>query len=46
MRVVYKGAEDAFVGLEPVRTVEPNKQLKKTYQNAYETWEAVLNKQL
>jgi xylulokinase len=43
---LYKGPEDAFVGLEPVRTVEPNKQLKKAYQNAYENWEAVLNKQL
>ncbi len=43
---IYKGPEDAFVGLEPVRTVEPNKQLKKAYQAAYETWEAALNKQL
>ena len=43
---IYKGPEDAFVGLEPVRTVEPNKQLKKAYQNAYEAWETVLNKQL
>jgi xylulokinase len=43
---IYKGPEDAFIGLEPVRTVEPNKQLKKAYQAAYETWEAVLNRQL
>ncbi len=43
---IYKSPEDAFIGLEPVRTVEPNKQLKKAYQAAYETWEAVLNKQL
>ena len=43
---LYKGPEDAFVGLEPVRTVEPNKQLKKPYQTAYESWEAVLSKQL
>jgi xylulokinase len=43
---LYKGPEDAFIGLEPVRTVEPNKQLKKAYQNVYGTWEAVLNKQL
>jgi xylulokinase len=42
---LYKGPEDAFIGLEPVRTVEPNKQLKKAYQNAYENWERVLNKQ-
>ncbi len=43
---IYKSPEDAFIGLEPVRTVEPNKQLKKPYQMAYETWETVLNKQL
>jgi xylulokinase len=43
---IYKGPEDAFIGLEPVRTVEPNRQLKKAYQAAYETWEAVLNNQL
>jgi xylulokinase len=43
---IYRGPEDAFVGLEPVRTVEPNRQLKRAYQAAYENWEAVLNKQL
>ncbi len=43
---IYKSPDDAFIGLEPVRTVEPNKQLKKPYQAAYETWQAVLNKQL
>jgi xylulokinase len=43
---LYKGPEDAFVGLEPVRTVEPNRQLKKAYQRAYETWEAVLKSSL
>ncbi len=42
---LYRGPEDAFVGLEPVRTVEPNKQLKKACQNAYANWEAVLSKQ-
>jgi len=43
---LYKGPEDAFTGLEPVRTVAPNRQLKKAYQTAYEDWEAVLNKQM
>jgi xylulokinase len=43
---VYKTPETAFTGLEPVRTVQPNKQLKKAYQVAYENWEAVLNKQI
>jgi len=43
---IYRSPEDAFTGLEPVRTVEPNKQLKKPYQTACENWMAVLNKQL
>lgn len=43
---LYKGSGDAFVGLKPVRKVEPNKQLKKAYQAAYENWQAALNKQL
>jgi xylulokinase len=43
---LYEKAEDAFVGLEPVRKVEPNKKLKKAYQAAYENWHAVLKQQL
>ena len=43
---LYKGPKDAFIGLEPVRTVEPNKKLKKAYQAAYERWEDVLNEQI
>jgi len=43
---IYKGPQDAFVGLEPVRKVEPNKKLKKAYQGAYENWHAVLKQQL
>jgi xylulokinase len=43
---IYRSPEDAFIGLEPVRTVEPNKQLKKAYQTAYETWERCLKQQL
>jgi len=43
---IYKGSQDAFVGLEPVRKVEPNKKLKKAYQGAYENWHAVLKQQL
>jgi xylulokinase len=41
---LYRGPEDAFVGLQPVRTVEPNKRLKKAYEAAYENWEAVLER--
>jgi xylulokinase len=43
---IYKGAEDAFVGLAPVETIEPNKELKVAYQEAYESWEDVLKDEL
>jgi len=43
---IYKGPEDAFVGLEPVATIEPNKKLSKAYQEAYKRWEDVLKRQL
>ncbi len=42
---LYKSPADAFVGLEPVRTVPPSKQLKRGYQAAYEAWERVLCRQ-
>ena len=43
---IYSGAEEAFVGLEPVRTIEPNEKLASVYGEAYEKWEDVLNQQL
>jgi xylulokinase len=43
---VYRGAEDAFVGLTPVKTVEPNKKLTAAYADAYKKWESVLKQQL
>jgi len=43
---IYKGPEDAFVGLEPVKTIEPNEKLAQAYQNAYERWENVLKHEL
>jgi xylulokinase len=43
---IYKGPEDAFVGLEPVKTVEPNEKLTSAYNKAYENWETVLKQQL
>jgi xylulokinase len=43
---IYKGAEDAFVGLTPVKTIEPDKKLAQEYKQAYENWENVLNRQL
>ncbi len=43
---LYRGPEDAFVGLEPVRTVRPNKKLSSAYKEAYALWEAHLQRQL
>ena len=43
---IYKGQEDAFVGLSPVKTIEPNEKLKAAYKQAYERWEDVLKREL
>ena len=43
---IYKGPEDAFVGLEPVKTIEPNEKLVSEYKQAYENWENVLKQKL
>jgi len=43
---VYKSPDEAFVGLEPVKTIEPNDQLSSAYQQAYAGWEGVLKQQL
>jgi xylulokinase len=43
---IYKGPQDAFVGLRPVKTIEPNKKLASAYRVAYEKWEEVLKHQL
>ena len=43
---IYKGSDDAFVGLEPVKTIEPNEKLTSDYNKAYENWEEALKQQL
>jgi xylulokinase len=43
---IYRGAEDAFVGLKPVKTIEPNEKLRAAYREAYSRWEEVLKGQL
>jgi len=43
---IYKGAGDAFVGLEPVKSIKPNEKLAEAYQQAYGRWEDVLKGQL
>ena len=42
---IYKGPEDAFVGLKPVKTIEPNKKLASAYGEAYKRWEDILKRQ-
>ncbi len=43
---IYNGPEDAFVGLEPVKSIEPDKKLAEAYQEAYNNWEEILKHQL
>lgn len=43
---IYKGAEDAFAGLKPVKAIQPNEKLASAYQDAYARWEDVLKRQL
>ena len=43
---IYKGPGEAFVGLEPVKTIEPNEKLASSYNQAYQRWENILKKQL
>ncbi len=39
---IYKGPADAFVGLTPVRKIEPNKKLTASYADSYKNWLSVL----
>ena len=43
---IYKEPKDAFVGLEPVKTINPNAKLASAYQEAYKRWEDVLTQNL
>lgn len=43
---IFKGPQDAFLGLEPVKTINPNPNLASAYQDAYKQWEGVLKRQL
>jgi xylulokinase len=43
---IYKGANDAFTGLKPVKSIEPDKKLAQAYQEAYNNWEEILKHQL
>lgn len=43
---IYSGPDEAFTGLEPVKTIEPNEKLTSSYQQAYQKWHDVLEQQL
>ena len=43
---VYKSTDEAFVGLKPVKTIEPNDTLSSAYQEAYAGWEGIMQQQL
>ncbi len=43
---IYKGPGDAFVGLKPVKTIEPSGKLTTAYKKAYERWENILRYEL
>jgi xylulokinase len=43
---LYRDAKDAFAGLKPIKTVEPNNRLRSAYQQSYEIWEEVLENKL
>ena len=43
---IYKNPEDAFAGLKPIRKIEPDKKSASSFQEAYQRWEDVLQKQL
>jgi xylulokinase len=43
---VYSSADEAFVGLNPVKTINPKKELSAEYEKAYKQWEYNLSHQL
>ena len=43
---IYRSVEDAFVGLAPVKTIEPNEKLTEVYLETYKRWENILEYEL
>ncbi len=39
---IYKSFKDAFTGLKPIKTIEPDKKLAKAYAQAYNNWHNIL----
>jgi len=43
---VYPNLDDAFVGLKPVKTIEPDEKLTQVYFETYKKWERILERKL
>ena len=43
---IYKDTTEAFTGLEPVKTIEPDTKLAGVYKEVYENWQDVLKRKL
>lgn len=43
---IYKSSEQAFVGLEPLKTIEPDSKLTSIYKEVYNNWKKLLKNQL
>ena len=43
---IYQDFENAFVGLKPVKTIEPDEKLTPAYFEAYKKWENILKYEL
>jgi xylulokinase len=43
---IYQRTEDAFAGLRPIKTIEPDKKSAPVYKQAYERWENILKAEL
>jgi xylulokinase len=43
---IYRDAKDAFAGLKPVQTIEPDKRLRSAYAESYEKWKNILKHRL
>jgi xylulokinase len=43
---IYREIKDAFAGLKPVSTIEPDRKLTKGYQEVYKMWNSVLKYRL
>lgn len=43
---IYSGPDEAFIGLEPVKTIEPNSKFNDAYKDVFMKWYSVLMKQI